>query len=170
MENREENLSGQSALAKIREIVDEAKTCLFCTDIRTGVPLSVRPMRVLQVDDEGYLWFISTQQSRKEEEVEHNPFVHLMMQTGQEAGFLNLYGIAEEQDNQTKIDELWNPDLDIWFDGPQDASVSLIRVEVLEGHYWDSKHNAPIAAFKGLKALVTGKSEPEEVIHGNISI
>lgn len=170
MENREENLSGAAALEKIREIVDEAKSCFFCTDIRTGVPLSVRPMKVLEVDDQGYLWFISREGSRKDDEIDHNPFVHLMMQAGEHTGFLNLYGIAEEQNNQQKVDELWHPELDVWFDGPQDAEVALIRVEVLEGHYWDSKHDAPVAAFKGLKALITGKPPYDEAVHGNISI
>ncbi|GHE35372.1 pyridoxamine 5'-phosphate oxidase family protein [Sphingobacterium griseoflavum] len=170
MENREENLSGLDALQKIRTIVDEAKTCFFCTDIRTGIPMSVRPMAVLDVDDQGYLWFITAKDTKKEEEVDHNPFVHLMMQTGQQAGFLNLYGIAEEQEDQQKIDELWNPTLDVWFDGPEDAEVALLRVEVLEGHYWDNKHSAPVAAFKGLKALITGKPDQEDTVHGDITL
>lgn len=34
----QENLTGMQALEKIRAIVDDAKTCFFCTEIRTGVP------------------------------------------------------------------------------------------------------------------------------------
>lgn len=167
--NREENLAGQEALAKIREIVDDAKTCFFCTDIRTGIPMSVRPMAVLQVDDEGYLWFMTAERTHKDDEIEENPFVHLLLQSGQRAGFLNLYGIAEQQDNRDKVHELWSPALEIWFEGPGDPQIVLIRVEVLEGHYWDNKNAAPLAAFKGLKALITGKPEHDGV-HGDISI
>ncbi|WDF70336.1 pyridoxamine 5'-phosphate oxidase family protein [Sphingobacterium oryzagri] len=167
--NREENLTGNDALAKIREIVDEAKTCFFCTDIKTGIPMSVRPMTVLQVDDAGYLWFMTAERTKKDDEVAENPFVHIMLQSGKRSGFLNLYGIAEEQDNQAKIDELWNPSLEIWFEGPNDPQIVLIRVEVLEGHYWDNKHSAPVAAFKGLKSLITGKDDLDSV-HGDITI
>ncbi|KGE12541.1 pyridoxamine 5'-phosphate oxidase family protein [Sphingobacterium deserti] len=168
-QNREENLTGKDALAKIREIADEAKTCFFCTDIRTGIPLSVRPMAILQVDDHGFLWFMTSNETKKEEEIEENPFVHLMMQSGQRAGFLNLYGIADELHVQEKINELWNPSLEIWFDSPEDPKILLIRVEVLEGHYWDNKHSAPVAAFKGLKSLITGKPDHDGV-HGEIDI
>ncbi|MGJ1194790.1 pyridoxamine 5'-phosphate oxidase family protein [Sphingobacterium spiritivorum] len=168
-QNREENLDGQKALEKIREIVDDAKTCFFCTDIRTGVPLSVRPMTVLQVDDNGYLWFMTSSQTHKDEEVAKDPFVNLMMQSGKRAGFLNLYGIAEEIQDQEKINELWSPALEIWFDGPEDPRIVLLRVEILEGHYWDNKNIAPVAAFKMLKSLLTGKPD-HDGIHGDLTV
>jgi general stress protein 26 len=166
---REEDLDGQQALSKIRQIVDDAKTCFFCTNIRTGVPMSVRPMTVLEVDDEGYFWFMTARSTHKDDEIEKDPFVHLMMQSGQRAGFMNVYGIAEEIEDTDKVRQLWSAPLEIWFKGPDDPSIVLIRVEVLEGHYWDNKNVAPIAAFKMLKSLLTGKSD-HDGIHGDLTV
>ncbi|MFD1768764.1 pyridoxamine 5'-phosphate oxidase family protein [Sphingobacterium suaedae] len=164
-----QNLSGEEALAKIREITADAKTCFFCTDIRTGVPMSVRPMNILQVDDSGYFWFMTAEYTRKDDEVLENPFVHVLVQRESGHGFLNIYGIAEPQDNPEKAKELWRPELDVWFDGPEDPQIVLIRVEVLDGHYWDNKSSAPVAAFKSLKALITGKRE-DNGVQGDIEI
>lgn len=165
----EENLNGKDALSKIREIVDEAKTCFFCTAIRTGLPMSVRPMTVLEVDDAGYLWFMTSKTTHKDDEVEKDPFVHLMMQSGKRSGFLNLYGIAETVEDRAKVDDLWSAALEIWFDGPEDPNIVLLRVEVLEGHYWDNKSPAPVAAFKMLKSLITGEPDHDGV-HGDLSV
>ncbi|HLS97066.1 general stress protein 26 [Sphingobacterium allocomposti] len=168
-QNNQQNLSGKEALAKIREIVDDAKTCFFCTDIRTGVPMSVRPMTVLQVDDSGYLWFMTAERTYKDDEIAENPFVHLLLQSGQRSGFLNLYGIAEIQNDRGKVQELWSPALEVWFEGPEDPQIVLIRVEVLDGHYWDNQSSAPVAAFKGLKSMITGKPDYDGV-EGDIEI
>lgn len=159
----EKNLSGQQALAKVREIVDEAKTCFFCTDIRTGVPLSVRPMTVLQVDDHGYVWFMTSEETHKNDEVAENPFVHLLMQSGKRAAFLNLYGICVEIEDREKVQELWSPALNTWFEGPDDSQIILLQIEILEGHYWDHDDAATVAVFKRLKSLLTREQD-----HGGV--
>jgi len=168
-EKNVDNLNGQQALSKIKEIVDEVKTCFFCTNISTGVPMSVRPMTVLQVDDHGYLWFMTNQSTYKDDEIKHDPLVHLLFQSGKRSGFMNLYGITEIVQDQLKIEELWNPALAIWFEGPDDPNIVLIRVEILDGHYWDNQSAAPIAAFKMLKSLLT--SEPNhDGIQGDLNV
>lgn len=165
----EVNLNGKDALDKIREIADEANACFFCTDIKSGLPMSVRPMSILQVDDRGYLWFMTSNQTHKNEELADNPFVHLLMQSGPRSGFLNLYGISEEVQDSRKLEELWDSSLELWFDGPEDPDIVLLRVEVLEGHYWDNKSSAVIAVFKRLKSLLTGELD-NDGIEGDITI
>ncbi len=172
MENNkknEVNLNGQEALDKIREIVDDAKTCFFCTDIRSGVPLSIRPMTVLEVDDRGFLWFMTAEETHKDEEIESNPFVHLLLQSGKRSAFLNLYGVAEEIEDRQKVQDLWSPALEIWFEGPDDPSIVLLRVEVLEGHYWDTKNHAAISVFKQLKSMLTG-SQDHDGVQGDLEV
>ncbi len=168
-DKKEENLDAKEALSKIREMVEEAKTCFFCTNISTGVPMSVRPMTVLEVDDEGYLWFMTSRSTNKDDEIEKDPFVHILMQSGKRSGFMNLYGLTEETQNQNKINELWNPALQIWFKGKQDPNIVLLRVEILSGHYWDNKSIAPVAAFKMLKSLITRKPD-HDGIQGDLSV
>lgn len=153
------NLDGANALEKIRAIVKKAKTCLFCSAIRTGVPMSVRPMLVLDVDDEGYLWFMTSDMAKTNDEIERDPFVHLLFQTGPWTEMMNLYGISEEVDDEKKRNALWDSSLETWFDGPQDPKIELIRVEVLEGYYWEDQRTAPVAVFKTLRSALTGDTD-----------
>lgn len=54
-ENRQD-LRGEQAVRKIKEIVNQAENCFFCTELsRDGA--AARPMNVRQVDDQGNLWF-----------------------------------------------------------------------------------------------------------------
>jgi len=46
-------LEGKEAVEKLQELAKGAENCFFCTSIKTGLPLSVRPMSVLDVDDKG---------------------------------------------------------------------------------------------------------------------
>lgn len=70
-------LYGEEAIKKLQSIAKSAENCFFCTNIKTGVPLSVRPMSVLEIDDEGNLWFISGKDTHKTDEIEADPFTHL---------------------------------------------------------------------------------------------
>lgn len=168
-DERTKDLQGAEAIGKIKELAADAKSCFFCTDIKTGVPLSVRPMTVLEVDDEGNFWFMSRKGSLKDEEVAQDPFVHLLMQGSARAGFLNIYGIVEMVEDSGKVKDLWSKPLEIWFDGPDDPSISLLKVVPSEGHYWDNEHSAPIATFKMLTSILTGEKN-HDGIHGDLEV
>src|ERR1700712_1764873 len=74
------NLAGAEAISKIKELVNQSKTCFFCSNIKTGIPFSTRPMSVQKIDEEGNLWFLSANDSHQNEELSHDPFVHLLFQ------------------------------------------------------------------------------------------
>ncbi|MEO5911007.1 MAG: pyridoxamine 5'-phosphate oxidase family protein, partial [Pelobium sp.] len=66
-EDTTKNLFGKDAIEKMKELAEGAETCFFCTNIKTGIPMSVRPMSLQQVDDEGNFWFMDLKDSKKEE-------------------------------------------------------------------------------------------------------
>jgi len=163
-EDTQKTLEGAAALKKLKDLATGAENCFFCTNIKTGLPLSVRPMSVLQVDDEGNLWFISHKSSHKNEELKADPFTHLFFQENKNSGFLNVYGISEISFDQEKIDELWNPLLKTWFQGGEDdAEISLIKVVPTHVHYWDTKHGELVAFIKMATSVVTGKTMDDSV-------
>lgn len=167
-EENTRNLHDAEAIEKIKELA-EKKTCFFCSDIKTGVPMSVRPMSVQQIDDEGNFWFISANDSHKDEEVQQDPFVHLLFQGSAHSDFLNIYGIAETIDDKQKIHELWEPIMKTWFtEGESDPRISVIKVEPSEGYYWDTKHGNAIAFIKQLAGAVVGQTL-DDSIEGKIS-
>lgn len=163
------SLEGKEALEKIKEFIDGVETCFFCSDIKTGVPLSARPMTVLEVDDRGDLWFISRRDSTKDEEVKEDPFIHLLFQKNQRNGFLNIYGLSEVQDGREKIKKLWSPaTMNAWFDGPDDPEISLIKVSPLQGHYWDDAYGGLISMVKIAAANLLGKEFKENNGEGEL--
>lgn len=160
--NEEKSLTGKEALDKVKEIVEGTSTCFFCSDIKTGVPLSIRPMVALEVDEEGNIWFMSKRDSDTDEEVEHDPFVHLLFQQEKGNGFLNIYGISEIQTDKEKIRQLWKEEMSVWFNGPNDATIILLKVNPLKGHYWDHAHGV-VAVIKMAAANLAGKGYPDQV-------
>ena len=167
-ENHQKTLVGKEAIDKLKDIALSAANCFFCTNIKTGLPLSVRPMSVLQVDDEGNLWFISGKDSHKTEEIKADPFTHLFFQENKNSGFLNIYGIAEFMEDREKVNELWNPLLNVWFkEGKDDPNISLLKVEATKVYYWDNKHGDMIAFAKMVTSIVIGKTM-DDGVEGNL--
>ena len=84
----------QEAVERLREVVITTSGCLFCTASGTGNSSGVRPMGVRQVDDSGCLWFLSANDSHKDQEIEANPLVSLYFQGSEHSDFLHLEGRA----------------------------------------------------------------------------
>src|ERR1700761_5586971 len=139
IEENHQDLAGTEAIEKLKELVGKTSTCFFCSNIKTGVPFSTRPMSVQKVDEEGNLWFLSADDSYKDKELKTDPFVQLLFQGSAHSDFLNLYGIATANKDKQKIHELWEPIMKTWFtEGEDDPRISVIKVEPSEAYYWDT--------------------------------
>ncbi|WP_428330707.1 pyridoxamine 5'-phosphate oxidase family protein [Mucilaginibacter sp.] len=168
-EDNFKNLDGPEAISKLKELA-ESKSCFFCSNIKTGAPFSTRPMSVQEVDEDGNLWFLSANDSHKNDELVHDPFVHLLFQGSQYSDFLNIYGIASVSEDKKKIDELWEPVLKTWFtEGEDDPRISAIKVEPIDGYYWDNKHGNAVAFIKQLAGAAIGKTL-DDSIEGKLSV
>lgn len=163
-EDHLKNLDGPEAKAKLKELVEKAENCFFCTNIKTGLPFSTRPMSEQLVDEKGDIWFLSSKDSEKNKEIAHDPFVQLLFQADKHSGFASIYGISEVIDDQQKIDELWQPLFKVWFEkGKNDPLITLIKVSPTQGYYWDTKSGKAIAFLKMAVSLVTGKAMDDSV-------
>src|SRR5580698_9090611 len=102
-EENTRNLEGHEAIEKIQALVKQAPSCFFCSNIKTGKPFSVRPMAVQKVDDDGNFWFLSADDSHKNDEISHDPAVQLLFQGSAHSDFLNIYGISSVSKDKEKI-------------------------------------------------------------------
>ncbi len=169
-EDNYEDLQGRDAQKKIKELTDKAPTCFFCTNIRTGAPFATRPMSVQKLDEEGNFWFLSSNDSHKNKEIETDPSVQLLFQGSGYSDFLNIYGTATISSDKNKIKELWEPILKTWFtDGVDDARISVIRVEPDKGYYWDTKHNKAVGIVKRVVGAIAGKTL-DDSIEGGLAV
>jgi general stress protein 26 len=163
-EHNMENLEGAEAWKKVKELAEKAESCFFCTNIKTGLPFSVRPMAVLKADEDGNLWFLSSNDSHKNEELKNEPLVQLLMQGSAHSGFLTVYGIAEVSEDKTMIEELWTPLAKTWFtEGKDDPRISVIKVSATQGYYWDNKHGNAIAFVKMAVGAMIGKTLDDSI-------
>lgn len=169
-EKNHEDLQGSDAQKKLKELVEKATSCFFCTNIKTGEEFSTRPMAVQKVDDNGDCWFLSATDSHKNKHIQLDPAVQLLFQGSKHSDFLTLYGHVMIIQDKKKIQELWNPLLKTWFtEGENDPRISVLRFIPSTGYYWDTKHGQAVAFAKQVVGAITGKTL-DDSIEGNIKV
>ncbi len=169
-EDNIENLHGQAAGQKIKELTEKADICFFCTGIKTGMQFPTRPMAVQEVDDMGNIWFLSADDSHKNAEIAADNFVQLLFQGTSYSDFLTVYGKATISKDKQKIKQLWKPILKTWFtEGEDDARITVIKVETDDGYYWDLKHGMAVSLVKRVVGAITGKTM-DDSIEGTINL
>lgn len=172
-DQKEENykdLAGSEAGKKIKELAGKNNTCFFCSDIESGKPITVRPMSVQKMDEEGNFWFLSSNDSNKNEEIKSDRNVQLLFQGSAHSDFLSIYGVATISTDKELIKELWEPILKTWFtEGVDDPRITVIKVETKQGYYWDNKHGNAIAFAKMAIGAAVGKTM-DDSIEGKLKV
>lgn len=163
-EKNYEDLSRTEAIEKMKVLVESAQTCFFCTNLKADAAFETRPMAVQIIDDDGNLWFLSSVDSHKNEELKNNDAVQLLFQGDPHTDFMNVFGHATVSKDRDKIEELWNPLLKTWFtEGKDDPRLTVIKVTPAEGYYWDSKHGKFVAFAKMAIGAAIGKTLDDSI-------
>ena len=163
-EENHRDLQGTEAGKKIKELAGKNNTCFFCTGIKSGQPLTVRPMSVQKMDEDGHLWFLSASDSHKNHDLQEDNRVQLLFQGAAHSDFLSLYGTASISKDKELIKELWEPLLKTWFtEGIDDPRITVIRFETEQGYYWDNKHGNAIAFLKMAAGAAMGKTMDDSI-------
>jgi len=169
-EKNHEDLKGKDAIEKLKELSGKAKTCFFCTKSLNGIPFAVRPMSVQKLDDDGNFWFLSAKDSHKNSEIEMSSSVQLLFQGSAHSDFLSVSGLATISTDKEKIKELWEPLVKTWFtEGVNDPRITVIKVEPIDGYYWDNKHGNMIALIKMATGAALGKTL-DDSIEGKLKV
>ena len=162
-EENYKDLSGTEAVEKIKDLA-ENETCFFATGIITGKPLTVRPMSVQKIDENGSLYFLSANDSHKNRDIKLDPHVQLLFHGSSHSDFLSIYGRATISTDKELIKELWEPILKVWFtEGDDDPRITVIIVTPEDGYYWDNKHGNAIAMIKMAAGAVMGKTMDDSI-------
>ena len=165
-----ENLLGKDGVDKIKELVDKASTCFFCTAIETDKSFETRPMAPQKVDNNGTIWFLSAKNSHKNLELQENPKAQLLFQGSSYSNYLSLYGKVVISQDKAKIHELWEPTMKTWFtEGEEDARITVLEFIPTEGHYWDTKNGIAVASVKRLFGAIVGETY-DDSIQGDIKV
>lgn len=123
---------------------------------RSEGEMRVRPMTTLDTDDEGRLWFFCPRDGRVAADVRAESRVSLIYADAGSATFVNVYGHATPSNDQAKVDELWNPLLKPWFEGPDDPNLQLLDVQVESAEYWEGPDTRVGRIVSMARAAITG--------------
>jgi general stress protein 26 len=163
-EENHKDLQGSEAGKKIKELAGKNNTCFFCTAITSGQPVATRPMSVQKMDEDGNFWFLSASDSHKNAEIAQDNKVQLLFQGGAHSDFLTIYGTATISTDKAVIKELWEPLLRTWFTGGvEDPRITAIKVETVDGYYWDNKHGDAVAFLKMVTGAVLRKTLDDSI-------
>jgi len=152
------NLYNDEAKKKISDIVEDVKIAMLATNLGNK-PLSVVPMYTKKIDDNGNIWFLSAMASDHNVDISKDNDVQLLYSGTSDKKFLSIYGQAQISTDQKIINDLYSKMDNAWFDGPEDANISIIKFTPTEAAYWSNDDNKLVTLFKLAKAAVTGKDQ-----------
>lgn len=142
---------------KIMEMVKAAKVAMFTTINGDGT-LASRPMVAQQMDEEGLIWFFTSRESGKIEDLHKHPQVNVAYSDVDNNQYVSLSGRGKLVRDKAKIKELWDPTMKAWFpNGEDDPDVALISVKPDTAEYWDSTSSKFVQLIGFAKAILTGE-------------
>ena len=165
-----QDLTNKEAIEKIKELSEKARICMFCTEL-DRLPVNSRPMGLQETDENGNLWFISSETSNKNFEIKEDKRVQLYFMNNSDSEYLSIFGDAFIYTDRSTIEDKWSPMANAWFDGKDDPNVSIIRVEPKETYYWDTKAGKLVSLLSFAAAAISGgTTDNSDGIEGNAKI
>ena len=146
----------EADIKKLGELIKDIRIAMMTTMNTDGMLLS-RPMATQQVEFDGDLWFFTSDETGKVEDIERCKQVNLSYSSIGDEKYVSVTGNAEVLYDVMKMKELWNPIMKAWFpEGLNDPNLRLIKVSVASAEYWETRGGKVGSLFGIVKNLVTG--------------
>jgi general stress protein 26 len=144
------------SIAKLREMIEGIDFCMLTTI--DGGHLRSRPMSTQQADFDGDLWFFTSDQTHKIDEIEKDDRVCVAYSKPADSAYVSVSGRASVFKDRAKMEELWSPVLKAWFpEGLDDPHLCLLKVSADQAEYWESPSGKVVQLLGFVKALATGQ-------------
>jgi general stress protein 26 len=146
------------SFARLGELIKDINIAMLTTATEDGTIRS-RPMGTQQIDlIDGTLWFFTSSESPKTDEILHQQQVNLAYASIEKQRYVSVSGQAHIVRDRAKTKELWKPAAKIWFpQGVDDPTLVLLRVDVITAEYWDSPSSKMVQLYGMAKLALTGK-------------
>jgi general stress protein 26 len=148
------NEKHEDNLDRVWDIIEKVGVTMLTTQFpggRRARPLEARPER-----DVGLIWFVTDVRSGKEHEIETEHDVCLVFIDAEAKAYLSITARAEVRHDHAKAAEIWKSTDNMWWSGPDDPNVCVLRVRPVTAELWDGPSSAAVAAFEFAKARITG--------------
>ena len=153
-----------SELEKLYELIEDIETAMMTTR-RTDGHLVSRAMAVQKRASGADIWFVTSNETMKLDELEDDPHVNLSFYKDRTREWISISGIARTTTDREKIGELYAKDWKAWFQEegdprhgtPDDPRLVLIGVEIHSAVFLEVNKPQPVVLFELVKGMVTGK-------------
>jgi general stress protein 26 len=145
------------------EMVEELETAMFTTRRPDGRLVS-RPMATQARADGADLWFVTSRDTDKLEEIAFDPQVNLAYYKDGSTEWISVSGTAKTSTDRGKIRELHRADWEIYFPdeggekdgGPDDPRLVLVGVDIESARFMEVNKPKAVVLFELARASVTG--------------
>lgn len=140
---------------RVWDVIEKARIGMLVTRFAAGMrarPLEARPDR-----EANAIFFVTDVRGAKDDEVEAAPDVCLVFIDHAEKAYLSLTGRAEVLRDTAKAKDIWKSTDDVWWSGPDDPNVRVLRVTPMTAELWDGPASKAVAAYEFAKARLTGE-------------
>lgn len=139
------------------ERIESVRTAMMTTTEADGT-LRSRPMWTQGDEFDGSLWFFTSDEAPKVDELDRNPQVCLNYGAPDKDLYLSVSGRAELVRDEAKAKELWNTFAQAWFPGGvDDPHLALLRVDVEQAQYWEDNKPKVLQFAEIVLGAVTGR-------------
>jgi general stress protein 26 len=141
-------------VSRVWDIIENVGVAMLTTQAAGGLrarPVEARPDRAA-----GLIWFVTDLRSGKEHEIEAEHDVGLVFIDAKDKAYLSLTARAQVLRDHGKAAEIWKSTDRIWWSGPDDPNVCVLRVKPSTAELWDGPSSKAVAAFEFAKARLTG--------------
>ena len=146
-------MSDAQDISKVTGIINDSRIGMFTTINEKGALVS-RPLAVQDVENDGDMWFFTSQDTSQVAHVKANPAVNVSFGKGTE--WVSVAGTAEIVTDRQEIRDRWNQAVEAWFpDGPETPGVVLLRVDSDSAEYWTSPGGTAATVLQWVKSKVT---------------
>jgi general stress protein 26 len=161
--NADDEVPLEKKLDDLYALVDGIEIAMLTTRRGDGRLVS-RPMQVQERADGVDLWFMTTTETHKLEELERDPNVNLAFYRDRTREWVSVSGTAILSQDRELIRRLYKPDWRAWLGdeggerdgGPGDPRIRLILVEAHSVVYSKQDRPTPLVLFELARGIVTG--------------
>jgi general stress protein 26 len=140
-------------ISKVTDIINDSRIGMFTT-INERSALVSRPLAVQDVQNDGDMWFFTSEDTSQVAHVKAHPAVNVSFGKGTE--WVSVAGTAQIVTDRQQIRDRWNQAVEAWFpDGPETPGVVLLRVDSDSAEYWTSPGGTAATVLQWVKSKVT---------------
>jgi general stress protein 26 len=121
------------------------------TTHRSDGGLQSRPMSMQNRDTDplDFLWLFAPRDSDQVEDLQWDSSVSIVFADSSAGVYVVVFGSASVVEDAGRKRQLWSPEAQSWFPGgPDDPTMALVRVRIIQADCWDVKRNAVNHLFK----------------------